>query len=199
MSPLTTVLLDLDGVIRHFDQAHLATVEANHGLAAGTILQTAFAPKLLQPVITGRMGRTAWAEEVGRRIGVMDAAMDWMAAPGTTDGEMLAEVDTLRAAGVVVAILTNGTDAIPAEMRDLGLDVRFDAIFNSADIGVAKPDRRVFQAVCDALAVEPAEVFFTDDSASKLAGAVELGMAARLFEGVESFRDQLKELGFRAS
>ena len=145
------------------------------------------------------MGRTAWAEEVGRRIGVMDAAMDWMAAPGTTDGEMLAEVDTLRSAGVVVAILTNGTDAIPAEMRDLGLDVRFDAIFNSADIGVAKPDRRVFQAVCDALAVEPAEVFFTDDSASKLAGAVELGMAARLFEGVESFRDQLKELGFRAS
>ena len=199
MSPLTTVLLDLDGVVRHFDQAHLGSVETSHGLAVGTILQTAFAPDLLQPVITGRMSRTAWAEEVGRRIGVMDAAMEWMATPGTADEEMLAEVKTLRSEGVVVAILTNGTDTIPAEMRELGLDIRFDAIFNSAEIGFAKPDRRAFQAVCDELAVEPTAVFFTDDSASKLAGAVELGMTARLFEGVEPFRDHLEELGFRGS
>jgi glucose-1-phosphatase len=111
---------------------------------------------------------------------------------------MLAEVDLLRSAGFTVAVLTNGTDTIPDEMESFGLDRRFDAIFNSAEIGFAKPDRRAFEHVCGALGCPPEAVFFTDDSASKLHRAVELGMAVRLFEGVPTFRKHLRELGVRA-
>jgi glucose-1-phosphatase len=118
-----------------------------------------------------------------------------MAERGTVDETMLAEVDGLRSRGHVVAVLTNGTDTIAEEMLSLGLDVRFDAIFNSADIGVAKPDRRAFEKVCAALDVDPARVFFTDDTESKLSGAIEVGMTARLFVGVEPFRRHLAEVG----
>jgi putative hydrolase of the HAD superfamily len=83
-------------------------------------------------------------------------------------------------------------------MEALGIESRFDAIFNSAELGVAKPDRRAFEMVCSRLGVEPAEVLFTDDSERKLEGAIEIGMTARHFTGVHPFADHLREVGLRA-
>ncbi len=196
---LNTVLLDLDGVVRHFDQSYVAEVENRHGLAEGSLNDVAFEPELLDRVVTGRISRSDWIGEVGGRVGSSDAAVERFADVGTVDEAMLEVVDGLRSAGTTVAVLTNGTDTIRAEMQELGLDCRFDGIFNSAEIGYAKPDRRAFEYVCRALDVAPSEVFFTDDSPAKLSGATELGMAARVFVGVEQFREHLVEFGFRAS
>ena len=193
----TTVLLDLDGVIRHFDQTRVAAIEARYGLAAGVLLGTAFEPELAERVVTGRIRRVDGIAEVGERVGHPTAASECFADIGVVDEMMLAEVDALRSQGTVVAVLTNGTDTIPAEMAALGIDSHFDVIFNSAELGIAKPDRRVFEAVCGRLRVDPSEVFFTDDSAPSLAGAIEIGMVARLFEGIDAFRRQLAETGLR--
>lgn len=72
-----------------------------------------------------------------------------------------------------------------------GIADRFDAIFNSAEIGYTKPDIRAFRHVLEVLDVEPAEVFFTDDSPSKLAGAESLSMRTHLFTGADDLRDRL--------
>lgn len=144
-TPIRCVLFDLDGVVRHFDPAHVADVERRHGLTFG-------------------------------------------------DPDILGLVAELRTEGFLAAILTNGTDTIAAEMTELDLDVTFDAIFNSAEIGVAKPDPKAFRHVCEALAVAPHEVFFTDDSPSKLVGAREVGMAAEHFTDVASLRAQLEKV-----
>jgi hypothetical protein len=50
--------------------------------------------------------------------------------------------------------------------------------------------------VCDALGVDPRRTFFTDDSPDKLAGAIHIGMDARLYVGAAALRDQLTELGW---
>lgn len=191
----STILFDLDGVIRHFDQEHIAGIERRHNLDPGALMAAAFEPALLNPVITGRATRRRWVEQVGRALNAPEAAKEWMAARGSIDHEMLAVVDELRAGGLTVAILTNGTDTVADELDELGVSDRFDAVFNSAEIGFAKPDRRVFEHVCQALDVSPSSVFFTDDSASKLAGALEIGMTARLFEGIGNLRSQLGSLG----
>ena len=196
---LRTVLLDLDGVIRHFDPGHVAGVEQRHGLQPGSLPATAFESALLDRVITGRISRSDWVTEVGRRIGNLAAAEQWMADRGWVDDAMMREVDRLRSGGHVVAVLTNGTDTIAEEMRELGLDDRLDAVFNSAELCVAKPDLRAFQLVASMLDVDPTTVFFTDDSESKLSGAVELGMTARRFVGVETFRRHLVELGITST
>lgn len=192
---MTTVLLDLDGVVRHFDPAHVADVERRHGLEGGTLTAAAFESALLDHVITGRIGRSEWVAEVGRRVANNAAAEEWMADRGEVDSTMMLEVDRLRAGGYVVAVLTNGTDTIADEMHALGLDTRFDAIFNSADLGVAKPDRRAFELVAADLQVHPSQVFFTDDTESKLVGAIEIGMTVRHFVGVGQFRRHLVDVG----
>ena len=190
------MLLDLDGVIRHFDRERADSVEERHGLQPGILHGTAFEAELLRQVVTGLLSRRDWVREVGVRVGNSAAALECFDDIGVVDDHMLAEVDALRSGGVVVAVLTNGTDTIPAEMEALGLVARFDEVFNSAELGVAKPDPRIFEAVCSRLDVAPTEVFFTDDSVSNLIGAREVGMTAHLFEGVELFRQQLAMAGF---
>lgn len=194
------MLMDLDGVIRHFDPGHVRGVEAAFGIPAGQLLEVAFDPSLLTPAITGATPRSEWVARIGVRLGSPEAATAWASHLGTVDEAVLQIVDRLRASGVVVAVLTNGTDTIRDELRRLRIGDRFDAIFNSYDIGVAKPDVRAFRRVCDALDVDPTQVFFTDDSPGNLAGAVRIGMHARQFVAVAALRDELTEIGaFRRS
>ncbi|MFB6610406.1 HAD-IA family hydrolase [Agromyces sp. NPDC056379] len=189
------MLFDLDGVIRHFDPGHLADIERRHGLAAGTIAGVAFATPLIEEVTTGRITRAEWVRQVSASAGSAPAAEEWGVQPSVVDEAMLDLSDELRSMGLTTAVLTNGTDTIPAEIAALGIADRFDAIFNSADIGFVKPDVRAFEHVLDALGVTGAEVFFADDTASKLVGADRLSMRTHVFDGVDGLRDQLRAAG----
>jgi putative hydrolase of the HAD superfamily len=195
MTPIRAVLFDLDGVVRQFDEAYTSDIETRHGLAPGAVVDAAFEPELLEQVTTGRITRRTWVARVAETLGSTAAAEEWGRQPSEVDAEVLAIADALRAAGIRTAILTNGTDTIPAEAAELGLTEHFDAIFNSAEIGWAKPDVRAFQHVLDALGMEASEVFFTDDSEGKLAGAEELGMLTHQFTSAVGLREALRAVG----
>lgn len=192
---ITVVLFDLDGVVRHFDQRHVAAIEQRHELTSGAIEAIAFSSPLIDEVTTGRISRQQWIQRIGKRLNNVVAAHDWGAQPFTADSAMLALADELRAIGLTTAILTNGTDTIVAEAETLGLPRYFDHVFNSADIGYVKPDTRAFQDVLTALDVPAGSVFFTDDSAAKLAGATSLGMTTHLFTGAVPLRKALRDNG----
>ena len=70
-----------------------------------------------------------------------------------------------------------------------------DAVFNSADIGFAKPDVRAFAYVLDALRVAPGSVLFVDDSAANMAGAAALGMRTPHFTGYVDLCAALRDAG----
>lgn len=194
MSDIDALVLDLDGVVRHFDPAHEADLCRRHGLEPGSIAAAAYAPERLQPVITGATTKDEWLAAVGEAIGAPDAAAAWGRSPTTLDHDVLAVVDEVRATGRPVVILTNGTDTIDDELAALDVAHRFDAVYNSAVIGHAKPDRRAFAHVCDELGLPPARVAFADDSPAKLAGATELGMAALAFTDAPALRAWLVAL-----
>lgn len=192
---IRVVLFDLDGVIRHFDPAHAADIEQRHGLEAGTLEGIAFAQPLIDDVTTGRISRADWIRRVGVLVGSAAAAEEWGSQSPVVDEELLELSDEIRAVGLRTAVLTNGTDTIHAEIAAMGIGNRFDAVFNSADIGYVKPDVRAFGHVLDALGVGAEDVFFTDDSASKLVGADALSIRTHLFEGVAGLRRQLIQAG----
>jgi putative hydrolase of the HAD superfamily len=63
------------------------------------------------------------------------------------DPRVPAALDRLRDDGWAVAIATNGsTRQQSAKIRKTGLDAHVDAIAISEEVGVAKPDRRIFHA-----------------------------------------------------
>ena len=195
---ITTVLFDLDGVIRHFDPDAVAEIERRHGIDPGAIEGFAFAAPLLQEVTTGKLRRAEWVDRIAKHLGNPAAAQEWSRQPYRMDAEVIALADQLRTAGLLTAVLTNGTDTIPAEAEQMGLHAHFDAVFNSAEIGHAKPDARAFRAVLDALGIEPHQVFFTDDSPGKLDGAKGLGIWTHLYQGVTGLRRALQAHGILA-
>lgn len=192
MPPIRAVLFDLDGVVRHFDPDNVASIERAHELEPGSIEAIAFAPHHLELVTTGRISRREWVERVGVELCNAEAAEAWGSQPSMPDEEVLGLVDELRANGIRTAILTNGTDTIPDEIASISIGGHFEAVFNSAEIGWTKPDVRAFQHVLDAMRLAPHEVFFTDDSVSKLVGAETLGMPAHHFTGVAGLRGALR-------
>ncbi len=191
---IEAIVLDLDGVIRHFDPDHPGRVEARHGLPEGTLWSTAFASDRIKAVVTGQVTRADWTRLIGDAVGNVDAAEEWLAEPATTDQEVLAIVDGLRADGYPVSILTNGTDTVPAELDEAGIRDRFDHLFNTAAIGMAKPDPAIFQHVCQQLAMDPGSVFFTDDSPGHVEAAAGVGLVAHHFTGVAGLRAELDRI-----
>lgn len=191
---LRAVVFDLDGVLRHFDDEDAVGIERRHGLQRCVLAQTAFASPLIEAVTTGRMTRQEWIAAIGDVVGI-EAASEWGSIQARVDVEMLALADELRDAGLIVAILTNGTDTIAHELAASGIDRHVDAVFNSAEIGFAKPDERVFRQVLTALELRGPEVFFTDDSTAKLTGATTVGMRTHHFTDAASLRRALAEVG----
>ncbi|MBF4511529.1 HAD-IA family hydrolase [Plantibacter sp. VKM Ac-2885] len=192
---IRVVLFDLDGVIRHFDPALVVDIEVRNGLEPGVLAGIAFAAPLIDEVTTGRITRAEWVSRIGHLVGDQAAAEEWGAQTWSVDDALLELSDEIRTAGLTTAVLTNGTDTIAAELAASGIADHFDAIFNSADIGFAKPDVRAFQHVLDVLGVRGAEVLFTDDSASKLVGAARLSMSTRRFTTVDDLRGRLRDAG----
>lgn len=192
---IRAVLFDLDGVVRRFDPAHVSEIERRHGIPEGEIERFAFEPALVEQVTTGRMRRSEWIERIAEHLGQTEPAVEWGSQPFRVDPEVLGVADDLRALGVVTAILTNGTDTIPEETAALGLLARFDPIFNSATIGYIKPDVRAFAHAMVGLGLRGQEIFFVDDSSSKLTGAAALGMATHHFVGVPQLQEALRAHG----
>ena len=196
---IRTVLFDLDGVVRHFDSEHVVNIEQRHGIGAGVINAYAFSSPIIERVTTGRITRQAWIEQIGAHLGNEAAAAEWGRQRSEVDPGMMDLADEIRSVGRTTAILTNGTDTIPEEMIAADLHWHFDPIFNSAEIGYAKPDQRAFQHVLDALDLKPDELFFTDDSPSKLVGADALGIVTHHFVDVAGLRAALDEQGVRVN
>ena len=70
----------------------------------------------------------------------------------------------------------------------------FDVLIISAEVGLMKPDVRIFQAALNALGVQPAEAVFVDDVARNVEGARAIGMHAIQFRNTAQVRAELGEL-----
>jgi putative hydrolase of the HAD superfamily len=182
-------LFDLDGVVRTFpDSAAWAGVWGE-----------AFQPGLLDQVVTGKITDEEWRAEVLRRLGpdAADEVAAWSASCGEVNEAVLHVVRDVRHRARV-GLLTNGTSRLVADLATLGIHDEFDVIFNSAELGFAKPDVVVYETVCARLGLHPGAVFFVDDSPAHVDGARDAGLNAALFVDALLLSDSLAAVGLLA-
>lgn len=197
---IDAVVFDLDGVIRHWNDDALGEVESAHGLSPGAILAVAFSEELGPAAITGRLTYREWMDRIRTRIVadhgvVVEPALDvWEANVGTVDTEMLSVLRRVRTRAPV-ALLSNGTTRLRRDLHVLDLLDEFDTVFNTAELGIAKPDERVFRLVCRTLGTPPRRTAFLDDLERNVAGAAAIGMPARQHVSVPDTLDFLTSLG----
>ncbi|HEX9312248.1 MAG TPA: HAD family hydrolase [Actinomycetota bacterium] len=102
----------------------------------------------------------------------------------TVEPEVLAALDELRRAGYRMGLVSNISlrpDLMRADLERMGLAQYLDATVFSSEVGVRKPDPRIFQEALDRLGVEPPETVFVGDRLyDDVSGAQAVGMRSVL-------------------
>ncbi|MDO5079666.1 HAD family hydrolase [Buchananella hordeovulneris] len=108
-------------------------------------------------------------------------------------GELVAE---LHAAGVALYGLTNWpAEHFPyAAIAQPAINLLRDVVV-SGQVGLAKPDPRIFALARDRFAVEPQRTAYIDDAPANVRAAADCGFAAVQFTDVPQVRARLRELG----
>jgi putative hydrolase of the HAD superfamily len=194
------LVMDLDVVIRHWDEGYLAEAEEALGLPAGALGAVAFAPERLEPAMRGDVSFEEWSASVGEAVAAAHGvAADTVAkafaeARWDIDDAVLAVVDRVRQR-VPVALLSNASSRLVEDLQRAGLADRFDAVIGSADIGRCKPDPEAFAAAADRLGVAPERCLMVDDLAENVEGARAAGMQAVRFTGLAALTEALTAAG----
>jgi putative hydrolase of the HAD superfamily len=167
--PAKALLIDFDGVLRIWDPAIPARIEAAFSLPAGALLDTAMRWELLRPAVAGEITHEQWMALVAERLptdapAAARAVAEWQAGRGEVDPVVLDLVRAARAAGRPVALATNATDRLDADLAALGLAGEFDAVVNSSVIKTHKPAPEFFVRACEAVGVAPQWALFVDDT-----------------------------------
>jgi putative hydrolase of the HAD superfamily len=175
---------DLDGVIRHWDNQRIHSVEETHGLSKGFLFQYAFSDDLLTPTITGLQGHDEWFQQVEaglRKKTNKNVARQlmaaWSEATYSIDYELLSEYRRVLPAEKLV-LVTNATDRLSSDLNASCLHNSFDVVVNSSEIGYAKPDPRFYERALEIVDIPPSSILFIDDSLKNVQIAIEYGFEA---------------------
>ncbi|MFH1055349.1 MAG: HAD family hydrolase [Candidatus Altiarchaeota archaeon] len=86
-------------------------------------------------------------------------------------------LSALKHEGLLLGLVSNCGEGTRELLNDSGLDVFFDSFGLSNEVGVRKPDAKIYMEVVDELKVKPNEcVFVSDEVKDDLLGAKTLGM-----------------------
>ena len=79
-------------------------------------------------------------------------------------------------------------------LAEWGVDDAFEMVVGSGDVGIMKPDPRIYQIALDRLGVAPEESVFVDDFIENIHGALGMGMHAVHFQSREQTIQELGQL-----
>jgi putative hydrolase of the HAD superfamily len=172
-----------------------------HGLPPGSLAAAAFAPHRLHPAVTGAVTDEQWRVAVtadltgtcgsARRAEAAVAA--WSAVVPPVDPLVVALLTRVRAV-VPVALVSNATTRLEQDLDRHGLADLADTVVNTARIGVAKPDPRVYAIAAQRVAAAPHRCLFVDDTAGHVAAARQAGMTGLHYRTVDDLRTALAGL-----
>ncbi|MGW2722831.1 HAD family hydrolase [Streptomyces sp. NPDC001492] len=181
-APFDAVLCDVDNVIRFYDPSGLHALERAAGLAEGTTAKVAFAPETVLPVLLGRVDLQEWVQAVAEGLsGPVPQATAWdlgtalLESPFSADETVVALLRRARTR-VPLVLVSNATVRLEDDLTALGLADLADDIVNSARVGLAKPDPRIYRLAADLAGVRPERCLFIDDTEENTEAATALGM-----------------------
>lgn len=119
---------------------------------------------------------------------------------GINEG-MFALVNRLKQKGLPVALLSNVDPRLAGFIREFGLYAPFDPCLLSCEIGLEKPDARIYEYLLKEMKLPAQDIVFIDDRPENVDAAKRLGLDAILFVSQEHLQKELevrfKELHFK--
>ncbi|EKD82388.1 MAG: putative haloacid dehalogenase-like protein hydrolase [uncultured bacterium] len=133
----------------------------------------------------------AFVGETGSRLNIADFEREFAGIIGPLKADCLTVLDSLRRHGTL-AMLSN-TNAVHVAMLRSSSDIfkPFEHLFFSYEMGMVKPDREIYEAVCRRLRKEPQQIWFFDDSEANVEAAVATGLNAYVVNSPQQIHEVL--------
>ena len=207
-APITTIVSDFGGVLSTPLWPAFAAVQEHFGIpsdALGAAMAGAgreLGVSLLDELECGRMAEADFLAVLGARLEAdlgrpvaMREFPDRYWAALHPNAELIAHLADLRAAGYWMGLLTNNVREWEPRWRPmLPVDELFDAVIDSAFVGVRKPDPAIYALTCERLGVPASECVLLDDFERNGNAVRALGMEAVRFVDTAQAVEELDAL-----
>lgn len=195
---IKAVMFDIGGVLlRTEDQAPRRKWETKLGLPPGGLAEAVFACETARQATVGLATMAdVWRSVAGRfqldSAGLRDLQRDFWAGD-RLDGDLIQFLAGLRP-GCKTALVSNAWKGLRAFYTQwFGLDDSVaDVMIFSGEVGVAKPDLRIYQLAAGRLGVEAGESVFVDDFTANIEAAQQAGMLAVHFRSAGQAIQELR-------
>lgn len=197
---ISTALFDVDGVVVNkpalFSRKY--TTEFNVPLeSVDKFFDTDFQPcevgkADLREVLVPYLKQWGWGKSVDEFL------QYWFTTEHYVDERLLADINKLRARGVLCYLQTNQEKYRAAYLwNDMNLRYSFDGMFYSAALGVKKPDAKFWELILQSIQpVEKQAVLLWDDKLNIVNSAKVFGFTAELYQGYTLYLPKMKQYGF---
>jgi len=193
---------DLGNVLLKFDYAVACRQMAEvAGIPSGRVREIIFDDGLQLAYERGLLSTDDFYDAFCQRSGVRPSLVDLVHAASDIfemDANVAAAVERLHASGRRLGVLSNTCAAhweFCSGTRFPLLDTAFDVAVLSYQLGTLKPEPAIYQTAIELAGARPEEVFFVDDRAENVAGALDAGMDAVQFSSVCGLIHDLQKRG----
>ena len=205
------VLFDFGGVLIRMDWDGYDEFGKRWNLPAGTLVDAFYRTPEWHAIETGRGSWDIWQRGVeqslapylhGDVVEEVQSLLDaWYAQPWQYHHPNFELAHDLQAAGHKIGVLSNAPDDLRDRfLSNLPVEVSWDAIIVSGEIGMRKPDPRIFEHAAEEIGVPARHCFFIDDLEENVLGAQAVGMGGYHFtrNNYKALRIALRAAGIDA-
>lgn len=148
----------------------------------------------------GTCTEAEWLRDLRAATGMDEAQCDafmadfWTEYLGELNVELVEVLATLRPRHKIALLSNSFLGAREREQAQYHFQEMTDLIIYSHEVGLAKPDPRIFQLTCERLGLPPHETLFVDDHEPNISAAREFGMQALLFDDTSKALAEIRVL-----
>ncbi len=196
---IRAIIWDMGGVLlRTEDQSPRQKIVSRLGITLDELFNVVFFSETGQIAERGEMDEEAHWQAVGRTFKLSENELNDLRADfwagDRMDQTLIEFIDALRPR-FKTAILSNAwSGARESVTRRFSMLNAFDIIIFSAEVGLVKPDERIYRLILNELEVEPHQAIFIDDTVRNVDGAQRIGIHSILFKNREQVVEELNGL-----
>jgi HAD superfamily hydrolase (TIGR01509 family) len=207
---IKTLFLDAGGVIVFPNWVRVSDVLAAHGLQATAEALAAGEPRVRKQIDEPSLIGSAPDEKRGRQYfdlvldaagvppsAARNAALDELRAYHsqhnlweTIPPDVVPALERIRRMGLQIAVVSNANGTLCAKFERLGLAECVDCVIDSAEIGIEKPDPRIFERALERLAADRESTLHVGDIFHvDIVGARAAGIRAMLLDPLNLYAE----------